>query len=472
MGLAKVKYKGFIAPLIIGLLIWFTAPVRPAGVSVAAWHMMAIFIATIAACITQPLPIAAVTLIGFTVMVLTKLVPMDDALTAFSNSSSWLIAMAFMLARGIIKTGLGHRIALYLIKAFGKKTLGLAYAVGGIDLITAPATPSNTARAGGIVYPLVESLAKTFGSEPNDDSRKKIGAFLTFSEFHSNIITSAMFMTALAPNLVIVALAKTMKIHISWLGWFTASVVPCLLLFVLVPFVIYKMYPPEIKETPNAREWADKSLREMGPMKVSEKVMAGVFILTIVLWMMSNTLGIEASFVAFLAISLLLIFGVLTTKDLLSETGAWNVLIWLSILVFMAGELSEMGLIKWLSKLIASGLHGMNWVAVLAILMVIYFYAHYLFASATAHVTALYAPFVDVAISAGAPAMLAAMLLAFCSAIMASTTHYANGPASILASSGYVKQGEWWRMSFVLGLLYLVVFLTVAPLWMKVIGMW
>lgn len=348
----------------------------------------------------------------------------------------------------------------------------MAYAVGGIDLITAPATPPNTARAGGIVYPLVESLAKTFGSEPNSDSRKKIGAFLTFSEFHSNIITSAMFMTALAPNLVIVALAKTMKIHISWLGWFTASVVPCLLLFILVPFVIYKMYPPEIKETPNAREWADKSLREMGPMKVSEKVMAGVFILTIILWMMSNTLGIEASFVAFLAISLLLIFGVLTTKNLLSETGAWNVLIWLSILVFMAGELSEMGLIKWLSKSIASGLHGMNWVAVLAILMVIYFYAHYLFASATAHVTALYAPFVGVAISAGAPAMLAAMLLAFCSAIMASTTHYANGPASILASSGYVKQGEWWRMSFVLGLLYLVVFLTVAPLWMKVIGMW
>lgn len=462
MGLAKVKYKGFIAPLIIGLLIWFTAPVRPAGVSAAAWHMMAIFIATI----------AAVTLIGFTVMVLTKLVPMDDALTAFSNSSSWLIAMAFMLARGIIKTGLGHRIALYLIKAFGKKTLGLAYAVGGIDLITAPATPSNTARAGGIVYPLVESLAKTFGSEPNDDSRKKIGAFLTFSEFNSNIITSAMFMTALAPNLVIVALAKTMKIHITWLGWFTASVVPCLLLFILVPFVIYKMYPPEIKETPNAREWADKSLREMGPMKVSEKIMAGVFVLTIVLWMMSNTLGIEASFVAFLAISLLLIFGVLTTKDLLSETGAWNVLIWLSILVFMAGELSEMGLIKWLSKSIASGLHGMNWVAVLAILMIIYFYAHYLFASATAHVTALYAPFVGVAVSAGAPVMLAAMMLAFCSSIMASTTHYANGPASILASSGYVKQGEWWRMSFVLGLLYLVVFLTVAPLWMKVIGMW
>lgn len=103
MGLAKVKYKGFIAPLIIGLLIWFTAPVRPAGVSVAAWHMMAIFIATIAACITQPLPIAAVTLIGFTVMVLTKLVPMDDALTAFSNSSSWLIAMAFMLARGSLR---------------------------------------------------------------------------------------------------------------------------------------------------------------------------------------------------------------------------------------------------------------------------------------------------------------------------------------------------------------------------------
>lgn len=472
MGLSKVKYKGFIAPLIIGLLIWFTTPVRPAGLSVAAWHMLAIFIATIAACITQPLPIAGVTLIGFVVMVLVKLVPMDKALTAFSDSSAWLIAMAFMLARGIIKTGLGHRIALYLIKAFGKKTLGLGYAVAGIDLITAPATPSNTARSGGIVYPLVESLAKTFGSEPNSDSRRKMGSFLTFTAFNANIISSAMFMTAVAPNLVAVSLAKGMHINITWMGWFFASVVPCLILLILIPFVIYKMYPPEIKETPNAKQWAEDSLKEMGPMKTSEKVMAFVFILTIILWMLSSTLGIDASFVAFLAVALLLICGVLTTKDVLGESGAWNVLIWLSILVFMASELSSMGLISWLSKEIAGGLHGLNWVAVLAILMIIYFYIHYLFASGTAHVTALYAPFVGVAVSAGAPAMLAAMMLAFCSSIMASTTHYANGPASILASSGYVKQNEWWRMSFVLGLIYLVVFLTIAPLWMKIIGMW
>ena len=60
----------------------------------------------------------------------------------------------------------------------------------------------------------------------------------------------------------------------------------------------------------------------------------------------------------------------------------------------------------------------------------------------------------------------------FIAAINASTTHYANGPATILATTGYVKQGEWWKMNFVLGLIYMIIFGTVGVLWMKIIGLW
>ena len=211
----------------------------------------------------------------------------------------------------------------------------------------------------------------------------------------------------------------------------------------------------------------------MGKMKISEKLMGLIFILTLVLWMLTSFIpAIDATFVAFLAISLLLITGVLDTKDLLHETGAWNVLIWLSVLVYMAGQLSELGFIKWFSSSIGSALHGISWVWVLAVLMIVYFYAHYFFASATAHVTAMYAAFVSVAVAAGAPAMLAAMLLAFTSAFMSSTTHYANGPASVLSSSGYVTQSEWWKMNFIMGIFYLLVYGIIGTLWMKVIGLW
>ena len=473
MELSKFKTKAWAWTLAIGLILWFCGPIRPDGVSLAAWHMFAIFVATIVGCITQPLPIAGTTLVGFTVMVLVGLAPMKGALTAFSNSSAWLIAMAFMLSRGFIKTGLGRRIALVFVRSFGHQSLGLAYSIMGIDLVTSPAIPSNTARAGGVVYPIVKSLAETYGSDPKKGTRKKIGSFLVFSEFHSNLITSATFMTAMAPNLVIVALAKTLHINITWLGWFVAGVVPSVICLLATPYIIYKMYPPEVKETPNAKEWANEELDKMGKMKISEKLMGLIFILTLVLWMLTSFIpAIEATFVAFLAISLLLITGVLDTKDLLHETGAWNVLIWLSVLVYMAGQLSELGFIKWFSSSIGSALHGISWVWVLAVLMIVYFYAHYFFASATAHVTAMYAAFVSVAVAAGAPAMLTAMLLAFTSAFMSSTTHYANGPASVLSSSGYVTQSEWWKMNFIMGIFYLLVYGIIGTLWMKIIGLW
>ncbi|MDK6803389.1 DASS family sodium-coupled anion symporter [Lactobacillus mulieris] len=459
----KVKWKQFILPVVIGLLIWFIAPVRPAGISIDAWHMLAIFIATIVACITQPMAIAGVTLIGFTMTFCLGLAPITDvmkdgkviqrgALSAFSNSSAWLIVMAFMISRGIIKTGLGRRIALYFIKWFGKKSLGLGYAIGAIDLIN--------------------SLANTFDSHPNDDSRKKMGAYLVFTEFQTNIITSSMFMTACAPNLIAVSLASKAGINLNWMGWLAASVVPAVICLLIVPYLVCKLFPPQVKETPNAKEWANEHLQEMGKMTAPEKVMALIFAVTLILWMLSSSIKLDATVVAFISLTLLLLFGILSPKDVLKETGAWNLLIWLSILVFMAGKLTQFGFIAWLSKEIEVSVKGMNWLLVLVILALILFYTHYLFASATAHNTAMYLPLLIVAVSAGAPKVLAAQFLAMFSAIMGSTTHYSSPASSVLSASGYVTQKEWWNLSFIFGLLYILVYGIIGLLWMKLIGMW
>ncbi|MBP2057679.1 DASS family divalent anion:Na+ symporter [Lactobacillus colini] len=486
--LEKVNYKGFIWPIIIGIVLYLITPIRPAGLSAEAWQMFAIFVATIVGCITKPLPIGGTTLTGLVVMVLVGLAPMKDVtnakgvvvnsgvLSAFGNSSSWLIAMAFIMAHGISKTGLGNRIAYIMIQKFGKKSIGIGYAITGLELILGALIPSNSARTGGVVWPIVQSVADDgYDSKPNDSSRKKIGAYINFTAFHANVLSTALFITGAAPNMVAQQMAVQKGYSMTWGGWFLAAIVPVLILAVIIPFVIYKMYPPEIKETPDAKEWAGGKLNEMGPMTKPEKIMTAVFILAIVMWVMSSFIKIpqlNATFVAFLAVVILLITGVLTIQDALKETGAWNILIWLSILVFMAGKLISYGFISWFSSLVSHSLHGISWELVLAILVILMFYTHYLFASGTAHVTALYLPFLSVAVATGAPVGLSAMLLAFTGAVMASTTHYANGPASVLASNGYVTQGEWWKMNFVLGLIYLIVFGTVGTLWMKVIGVW
>ena len=471
--LAKVNYKGFIWPLIIGIGLFLLTPLRPATITVAGWHMFAIFLATIIACITKPLPIAGVSIIAYVTIIGLGLVQMKPALSAFADSTPWTIAMAYMIARSFTKTGLGRRIALIFVRAFGKKTLGLAYALSMIDLVVSPATPSNTARSGGIVLPIIESLSDTFGSKVSDGTEDKIGSYLVFNEFHANTISSSLFMTASAPNVAAVGLAAANGVKISWLGWVAAAIVPALISFILVPIIIYKMYPPKINETPNAKEWADGQLKEMGAIKASEKVMMAVFILALVLWMLSSFIGLDATWVAFMATALLLVTGVLTTKDMLSETGAWNVVVWFSILIFMANQLSlEGGVIPWLQTSNKSVIGGMSPVLVMAILVLVYFYSHYLFASGTAHVVAMYAPLLLIAKSAGVPVMFAAIMLGMTGAIFQSTTHYSCGPATALFAPGYVKQTDWWKMCFVLGLFYLVVYGGIGGLWMKLIGLW
>lgn len=483
--LSKVNYKGFIAPLIVGIVLWLLTPLKPVTISVVGWHMFALFLATIIACITKPLPIAGVALVAYVIMIGAQLVPMKSvmdgntivqkgALSAFADSTPWTIAMAYMIARGFVKTGLGRRIALLFVKAFGKKTLGLGYSMSVIDLIISPATPSNTARAGGVVYPIIESLAHTFGSDPKDGTEKKIGSYLVYNEFQANTITSSLFMTASAPNVAAVGLAAANGVHISWFGWLAAAIVPGLIAILVVPFIIYKMYPPEIKETPNATSWANDELNKMGKMKTSEKIMLFIFILALVLWMVSSFVpAINATWVAFLATVLLLLTGILTTKDILNENGAWNVVIWFSILIFMASQLSAKGgVIPWLQATIKSSIGGMAPWIVMAILVLVYFYSHYFFASGTAHVVAMYAPLLLIAKSAGVPVMFAAILLGMTGAIFQSTTHYSCGPATALFGTGYVKQGEWWKMNFILGLFYLVLYGIVGGFWMKLIGLW
>ncbi len=472
MKLEKVNYKGFIVPVVIGLLFWFCTPLRPAGVSVISWHLLALFVATILGCITKPLPIAGVAIIGLVLTVILGIAPMKLAMTAFGDSAVWMIALAYMLSRGFIKTGLGHRIALQFIKLFGQKTLGLAYSMEAIDLVTAPATPSNTARCGGIVVPIIQSLAKAYGSDPKTGTQRKIGSFLLFAEYHINIVTSGMFMTAYAPNLVAVAIAKQMGINISWFTWFLAAIVPGLILLIIVPFIIYKLYPPEIKETPHARSWAEKELADMGPMKLSEKMMLGVFLTALVLWMLSSFIGLDATWVAFLAVALMLVSGVLSVQDILQETGAWNVILWFSILIFMAGELNTLGFIPWLSKALAGAMNGLAWGWVMAIILVFYVYIHYLFASGTAQATALFGAMLGIAVSAHVPPLLAAMLLCFGNTAMSSTTHYASGPAPVVYGLGYVEQKDWWKNNAIMAPLYLLVFGLIGALWMKVIGIW
>lgn len=472
----EVRFIPLLVTLAIGAVIWFLP--TPPGVKEQAWHLFAIFVATIVGLILKPLPMGSVAILAIMSTVLTKTLTIDDALSGFKNSTIWLIVIAFFISRGFIKTGLGTRIAYLFVKKFGKKTLGLSYSLLASDLVLAPAMPSNTARAGGIVFPIIRSLSEAFGSRPGDGTERKIGAFLTKVAFQGDMVTSAMFMTAMAANPLAASLAKDiLKTEISWTGWALAALIPGLLSLILIPLVLYKLYPPEIKETKGAAELAAQKLKELGPLKRSEKNMIAVFLLILFLWIFGDKglpiLGeVGATATAFIGLSALLLTQVLTWSDIKSEANAWDTLTWFSALVMMATYLDKLGLISWFSDFMKDSVSGLSWVLGLIILAVVYFYSHYFFASATAHVSAMYSAFLAVIVAAGAPGMLAALILAFFSNLFGCTTHYGSGPAPVFFGSGYITQGKWWSLGLILSIMHIVIWFVVGGLWWKVLGLW
>jgi DASS family divalent anion:Na+ symporter len=454
----------------IGVVIWFIP--APEAVRPEAWHLLAIFIATIVAIVLEPLPMGAVAMLGISVATLTHTLTIRQALSGFGNTVIWLVLMAFFIARGFIKTGLGARIAYHFMKLLGRRTLGLGYSVVATDFVLAPAIPSNTARAGAVVFPIVRSVARAYDSRPADGTARRVGAFLIQCAFHGNLITSAMFLTAMAANPLAAQMAEALGVEITWAQWAAAAIVPGLASMLIVPLVLYKLYPPEVTETPEATDRARRKLAEMGDMSRNERIMLAVFVILLALWIFSKQVQVHSTVTAMVGLGVLLLTGVLTWEDVLHEKAAWDTFIWLSALVMMASFLAEFGLIAWFSETIGDLFVNVNWLPAFLALALIYFYSHYFFASNTAHVSSMYAGFLGVAIAVGAPPLLAALVLGFFSNLFSSITHYSTGPAPVLFGAGYVQLADWWKLGAVVSVVNIVIWLGIGGCWWKIINLW
>ena len=430
--------KGVRCFLTAGLIavLWFL-PV-PEGLTPAAWHLFAIFAGTILGFILQPFPLGTVALAAITFAALTNTIKPAEALAGFSNTVIWLIVSAFLFAQGFIKTGLGRRMA----------------------------------RSGGILFPIVRSLASVFGSEPGATARK-IGAFLLVVSFQVDAPIAAAFLTACAPNPLMAELARdTAGLEISWGLWAMAGIVPVLLSMVVLPYVLYKLYPPEIQRTPEAQSLAREKLTEMGAMTRDEKIICGIFVGALLLWSTSGYTGVNATIAALLGVTAMLLTGVLTWEDVLREKGAWDGMMWMGGIVSLAGALNKIGFIPWFAASVTGAMTGVSWGLTLGILFLVYLYSHYGFASLSGHATAMYAAFLAVAVAAGAPPYLAALGLAFLSNLMAGLTHYSTGSAPIYFGAGYVTQGQWWKLGFVCSVINIIIWIGIGSVWWKILGIW
>lgn len=457
------------APLIVALAVWL-AP--HAGFDGKSWGVLCIFSAMMCGLISQPLPAGAIVIIAVTIANVVGLVTTQEAMSGFGNTTVWLIVAAFIFSTGFRNTGLGERIAYLVIAAVGGSALRLGYSLVIADLLIAPVTASNTARAGGVIFPVARAMAEAFDSHPGPTANR-LGTFLTKTLYQGNVVTSAMFMTAMAANpLVIEFTRQTANLQIAWTQWAAAAAVPGLLSLAIAPLVVYWLSPPEIKDTGEARQIARNKLAALGPLSRSQTLMLLIFAPVLLLWVTESMHGLSATTVAYIGVGALLLSRVLRWQDILEERGAWDALVWFGGIVMFADKLNKVGLLKAFSNAAGGWVSGQRWIVALAILLLLYQYTHYFFASAAAHVTAMFPAFLAVALLAGAPPLLAALSLGFFSSLNASLTHYGTGSAVVLFGAGYVSQATWWRIGFVLSLIHLVIWLGVGFAWWKILGLW
>lgn len=455
---------------VLGSVLWFL-PV-PDGLTEQAWQMMVIFVTTVLSLILAPLPLGAMALLGLTAATLLGVLPIKTALNGFAHPTIWMIAAAFFISRGFITTGFGRRVGYWFISILGHNSLGLAYGLVLTDLLFAPATPSTTARCGGIIAPLFRSVASAYDSDPEKGTQNRIGAFLVQCIFQCNAITCAMFLTSMAGNPLAANFAKEQGVEITWAGWAAAAIVPGLLCLFLIPLAMYLFFPPELKKTPEMRAIAKEKLQQMGAMTRDEIMVCATFIGMVTLWVLGPTLGIHATVTALIGLVFLLLSRTITWDAVLSEKEAWHTITWFAVLIMMASELNKLGFIKWFSNGIGESLSGFGWATTIILLLLVYYYSHYLMASAMAHISAMYSAFLAIAISAGAPPMLAAIVLGIFSNLYMSTTHYSSGPAPILFGAGFHSLQNWWKIGFVFSLIVIPIFIFVGGMWWKVLGLW
>jgi DASS family divalent anion:Na+ symporter len=465
-----VRYGRLAVLLVIYAVIAYLIP-PPAAVTPQGWRLFAIFIAVIVGQMLQPLSSAAIVVIGLAAMVANG-TPMREALGGFAEPSVWLVLIAMVMARVLIDTGAAHRIALFFIRQFGQRSIGVSYALVLTDITLAGGVPSITARSGGMVMPVGKAIAELFDSHPGPTA-PRLGRYLFASMYQGSAVACAMFLTGQASNILAAGLAmKLVNVEVTWSSWFISAIVPGIVSSLAVPWIAYRVVPPEIQHTPAASEFARAQLEKMGPLDRKESIALAVFASVGLLWLTSGLHGLDVTFVAMLGLTAMLVTRTAGWEHVTGERPAWDVFIWYGGLLKMGELLNATGVTKVFAESVGGLFVDLPWMTVLVLTLLVYFYAHYFFASITAHVLAMFPPFVLLLTAVGVPPLLAVYSLMCLANLTAGLTHYGTTTGPILYSANYVTFAEWWKTGFIVSVVNVVVWLTIGFAWWRCLGYW
>jgi len=453
-------------PFALAIGIWLS-PV-PEGLTAPAWHLFAIFVASISAVLLNAFSLLTSTTLAVAAVVLSGTIPYSKAFVGFANPSVLLVVIAFLVAQAVVKSGLGQRISLYMVSLFGRSSLGLAYSIVITDALIAPAFPSNTAR-GGVLFPIVLSVARGSNSKPEDPEGRRLGGYLMFCAMASLAVSSALWMTATSANPIGIQIVKEFGVEIGFGKWLIVASVPALLAILLLPRIIARVFPPGVGKTPEAPLAARKALAELGPLSRSEWITALAFLIMVSGWVFADKLHLNVTSIAFGGLGVLLLTGVLTADDIAKQGDTLSTFLWLAVLFALSGDLNELGFMGYAGQRLASHMTGLSWPVTYIALVLLYVAIHYMFVSQSSQVLALLGVFLDVGIRGGVPAPLMAFALLFASSYFSVITPQGGSQNVIFVGSGYLKQSELYRLGLLITLYFLAIFLVIGTGWILLV---
>ena len=455
-----------IFPFALAIGIYLT-PV-PQGLTAPAWHLFAIFVAAIAAVLVNAFSLLTSTTLAVAAVVLSGTISYSKAFVGFANPSVLLVVIAFIVAQAVVKSGLGQRVSLYMVGMFGRSSLGLAYSIVITDALIAPAFPSNTAR-GGVLFPIVLSVAQGSNSKPEDPEGRRLGGYLMFCAMAGLAVSSALWMTATSANPIGIQVVKEFGIEIGFGKWLIIASVPALTAILLLPRVVAMVFPPGVGKTPEAPLAARKALSELGPLSRNEWITAFAFLIMVSGWIFADKLHLNVTSIAFGGLGLLLLTGVLTADDIAKQGDTLATFLWLAVLFALSGDLNELGFMGYAGQRLAAHMGGLSWPVTYFALILIYVAIHYMFVSQSSQVLALLGVFLDVGIRGGVPPSLMAFALLFASSYFSVITPQGGSQNVIFVGSGYLTQRELYRLGFLITLFFLVIFLVLGTGWILLI---
>ena len=457
-------------PLIAGLILWFFEP--PSGLDEKGYQIFVVFISVIISLLVRAFPMAVSVLAGLSFSVMVGLISLKEALKGYSDSTTWLVVIAFLIAGVVIDTGLGKRISLLCIHALGKSMTGLGYAICSAELILGPLVPSNTARGGGILAPIVDSMSRTLGSMPNK-SPDKAGQYLHLVGAHANLITAAMFLTGMAANPLISKLGlDVFQIEFTWYTWALGSIVPGALGLLGLPILLKYLSPPTIKSIQPIRAKIKKDIKLLGPWTFQEITTAITLGIMLLLWSTKPVHGWGTTTVALFGLLAILFTNAISWEEMAKNHKAWDTLIWLGGLLTLATSLKDLGFISWFAEMIQQSLTEYSPIFIFLMLALIYFYSMYFFSMLTAHIVAMAGAIFIVAKGVDLNPLLIVGVFAYFSNLCGCLTNYSTGPVIIYFGNGYLLPMSWFKIGFLVSIYHIIIWLGAGSIWWRIIGWW